>query len=349
MNMYATITKHGELWRHAQIARDLGSPFVAAVLEAGERQLSRGPMTAALIANWPGDPAADAMAIRFNAALHALARQRSQPGLSGLYDNAHKDFEGAIGDALAGQDSFIASSMRHTPQTNEVGRAAAIAAALMVARQEFGFPFELMEIGASCGLNLNLGRYAYELGTTTAGVADSPVRIAPIWRGPSPAPSAIEIVAARGVDLNPLQANDPTTREYLLSYVWADQPRRAQRLEQALLLAQRHPPCVDQDNATAWLAAQLDSTQQEGVCRVVFHSMVLQYLAEKDRHVVASLIRQAGAQASIQRPLACISFEWTPLRDEVQLCLTSWPGGQTRLLATCHAYGDWIDWQCENA
>ncbi|EIZ78029.1 hypothetical protein WSK_3339 [Novosphingobium sp. Rr 2-17] len=349
MNMYATIPKHGELWRHAQIARDLGSPFVAAVLEAGERQLLRGPLTAALVSNWPGDPAEDAMAIRFNAALHALARQGKQPELSALYENAHDDFDGAIGAALAAQDGFIASSMRNTPQTNEVGRSGAIAAALMVVGQEFGLPFELMEIGASCGLHLNLGHYGYQLATTRAGVDDSPVQIAPAWRGAPPAWSAIEIIAARGVDLNPLRANDLATRERLLSYVWADQPQRARRLEQALLLAQRYPPRVDRDNAIPWLAAQLESPQQEGTCRVVFHSMVLQYLAEKDRHAVAAMILQAGTRASIRQPLARISFEWTPIRDEVQLRLTCWPGGHTRLLATCHAYGDWVDWQHESS
>jgi hypothetical protein len=345
MNMLATITKQGELWRHAQIARDLGSPFVAAVLEAGERQLPRGPLTEALIANWPGDPAADAMAIRFNAALHALARQRKHPCLTALYANAHDDFDGAIGATLAAEDGFIASSMRITPQTNEVGRAGAIAAALMVLDQEFGLPFELLEIGASCGLNLNLGRYSYRLGDTKAGVAASPVQIAPVWRGASPVRSSIEIIAARGVDLNPLRADDQATRERLQSYIWADQPLRAQRLEQALLIAQRHPPRVDRDDAAHWLAAQLETIQQEGVCRVVFHSMVLQYLSEADRHAVAATIGDAGARASNQRPLARISLEWTPQRDEVQLCLTSWPGGDMRVLATCHAYGNWVDWR----
>ena len=105
------------------------------------------------------------------------------------------------------------------------------------------------------------------------------------------------------------------------------------------------PPRVDRDDAVSWLASRLDDIQQEGVCRVVFHSMVLQYLGEKDRRALGALIRKAGARANIQQPLAHITFEWTPMRDDVQLRLTCWPGGQTRLLATCHAYGDWIDWR----
>jgi len=40
---------------------------------------------------------------------------------------------------MSEQDDVIALSMRDTLQTNEVGRSAAIAGALMVARQQFGF------------------------------------------------------------------------------------------------------------------------------------------------------------------------------------------------------------------
>jgi hypothetical protein len=73
--------------------------------------------------------------------------------------------------------------------------------------------------------------------------------------------------------------------------------------------------------------------------------MVLQYLTDDERQVVEETIAGAGARATRERPLARISFEWTPSRDEVQLCLTLWPTGEKRMLATCHAYGDWIDWR----
>lgn len=345
MNSSASSPERGPLWRYAEVARTLGSPFVAAVLEAGERQLARAPRTAALIRHWPGDCGRDAVAMRFNAALHAIARAGRQTALSALYTQQHDDFDGSIGAAMAASDDVIATSMLDTPQTNEVGRSAAIAAALMVVRQQFGLPFELLEIGSSCGLNLNLGHYAYQLGGISAGVGGSSVQIAPTWSGGAPPWAPIEVVTARGVDLNPLKTSDPGTRDRLLSYVWADQPHRAQRLNSALALALRHPPHIDQANAVPWLAARLEDEHAAGQCRVIFHSMVLQYLTERDRHLVTSTISQAGARASVDRPLAWISFEWAPLRNEVHLCLTCWPGGQTRLLATCHAYGEWIDWR----
>lgn len=345
MNMIASIAERGELGRQALVARELGSPFVAAVLEAGQRQLRRAPRTAALIARWPRDPSAAALAMRFNAALHALARRGAPALLGALYQGEHDDFDGAIGMALDAEDDFIADWMRDTPQTNEVGRAAAIGAALMVARRRLGLPFELLELGSSCGLNLNLARYGYDLGGVAAGVAGSPICIAPAWRGAPPLQAPIEVVAARGVDLRPLDAADATTRERLLSYVWADQPKRAARLEQALALAGQWPPRVDRGDAVAWLADRLAESQDSGRCRVVFHSMFLQYLTVADRDRVAETIREAGIRATATRPLARIAFEWTPRRREVRLHLTCWPTGETSLLATCHAYGNWIDWR----
>jgi hypothetical protein len=343
MNMMAKIGD-AELLRQADITRALGSPFVAAVLEAGQRQLWNAPHTAALIACWPGNRAAAAIAMRFNGALHALARQGTLPELSALYQRQHDDFDGAIGEALAAEDNFVARWMRDPPQTNEVGRAAAIIAALMVAQRDTGCAFELLELGSSCGLNLNLGRYAYDLGGIAAGVPGSPVHIAPTWRGAPPPSAKVDVVRGRGVDLSPLDPKDSATRERLLSFIWADQPDRAGRLEQALHLAQLHPPQVDCANAVTWLAEQLQSPQQEGLCRVVFHSMVLQYLSARDRTAVETSIKQAGASASDARPLAWISFEWTPDRSEVHLLLTCWPNGGTHHLATCHPYGDWVEW-----
>jgi hypothetical protein len=72
--------------------------------------------------------------------------------------------------------------------------------------------------------------------------------------------------------------------------------------------------------------------------------MVLQYLSADDRKVATDLIAAAGGRATMERPLAWISFEWTPNRSEVQLWLTCWPSGEARHLATCHPYGAWIEW-----
>jgi hypothetical protein len=234
--------------------------------------------------------------------------------------------------------------MRHTPQTNEVGRAGAIAAALMAVRGNFAMPVELLEIGSSCGLNLNLAHYGFDLGGVRAGVAASPVQIAPGWTGPPPIDRPLSVVAARGIDLNPLAATDAKTREHLLSSVWADEPERAQRLEQALALAVQHPPQIDRGSAVPWLAQQLAAPQDRGTSRVVFHSMVLQYMTIADRSATDATIAAAGRRATPDRPLARISFERERANAQIQLIVTCWPGGEPCVLAHCHPYGNWIEW-----
>ncbi len=344
MNMMTRVGSQGELRRQSRVIRALGSDFVAAVLEAGDRQLHRAPQTAALIDGWPDDPSAAALAMRFNAALHALARRGDVADLSALYQREHDGFDRAIGDALATHDGFIIRWMQEPTQTNEVARAAGFAAALMALRVRTGMPVELLEIGSSCGLNLNLARYRYELDGVIAGDPDSAVRVAPEWRGMTPVAAPIEVVAARGVDLNPLDAADRRSRERLLSFVWADQPRRIERLKSALRLARAHPPALTRADATLWLPEQLAAPQAEGVCRVVFHSMVIQYLGSTARSAVIDAIHQAGGRASAARPFAWLSFEWTAGREKVELALTCWPDGTRRVLATCHPYGEWFDW-----
>ncbi|WP_245824824.1 DUF2332 domain-containing protein [Sphingomonas azotifigens] len=346
MDRIAPRTGPAEIARMARVATDLGSPFVGAVLAAGLRQLGRAPHSEAVITHWEGDAASAALAMRFNAALHFLARRGNPPALAALYRYEHDDFDGAIGEALAAEDDLIAGFLRRTPQTNEVGRSGAIVAALMQVRRRFGLPFELLEIGSSCGLNLNLGRYGFDLGGVLAGDRHSPVQVAPEWNGSAPLPAPLEVVAARGVDLNPLNAADPATCERLMAYIFADQPSRLHRLEEALGMARRHPPEIARGDASEWLARELAEPQAEGVCRVVMHSMVLQYLPPRDRAAVVAMIRDAGQYATPERPLAWVGFEWTETRSEVRLSLSWFPGGEERrVLAVCHPYGNSVDWR----
>ncbi|MDR6625274.1 DUF2332 family protein [Caulobacter segnis] len=345
MTKRADVSGGSEFLRQADRCRAMGSPFVASVLEAVDRQLSRAPISAAMIGDWEGDPAAAAIAMRFNGALNALARRGAPAALARLYNGDHNDFDGAIAEALSQEDAFIARWLGHPPQTNEVARAGAIVAALLTARARWNMPFELLDLGSSAGLNLNLSRYFYKLGAISVGDPNSAVRVEPQWRGPSPTIAPLEVVSARGVDLQPLDASNPEHRERLLSFAWADQRDRYRRLDAALRIAAAHPPCVDQGDAATWLAQHLETPQPEGRGRAITHTMFLQYLSDQDRRRIDETIARAGAKASDKRPLLRIGFEWTADRDRVELRMTQWPTGLTSVLAVCHPYGDWLEWQ----
>jgi hypothetical protein len=215
----------------------------------------------------------------------------------------------------------------------------------MAVAAERPMPFQILELGSSCGLNLNLARYASRLGGVSAGDLSSPVRIEPEWRGADPPVAPVSIVSAQGVDLNPLSALDPAHRERLLSFTWADQPSRSRRLEAALEVAIAHRPQVHRGDAKLWLTQRLAERQPEGLCRAVVHTMFLQYLSDRDRLEIAAMMAAAGAGATADRPLIEIGLEWTADRREVQLRFTRWPDGESTVLATCHPYGDWVAWR----
>lgn len=336
-----------ELVEQARRAYGLGSPFVGQVLEAAARQLDRAPVLATLIDRWPGDFAADAVAMRLNAGLHAQARRKVSSPLGQLYRHRCGDFDEVIGTALEAGEADLLQWMAWPTQTNEVARSSAFMAALAALSSRDPKPVELLEIGASAGLNLNVGRYRHVLGGRVHGDPESRLTIAPDWHGGELPRADVRLIDARGVDLRPIDIAAASARERMMAFVWADRDDRASRLREALNLAHAHPPRVEQGSALEWLPAQLARPQAAGVRRVVVHSMVAQYLTSAERRSLFSAILQAGGRASTDRPLAWISLEWTRDRREVQLRAMEWPGagaGELRTLAVCHPYGENIKW-----
>ena len=89
-------------------------------------------------------------------------------------------------------------------------------------------PLEVLEIGASAGLNLAFDEYRYELGDgRTWGPADAPLTVECLWRGSTPPLDApLAVVARAGCDLRPVDPANAEDRARLISYVWADQLHR---------------------------------------------------------------------------------------------------------------------------
>lgn len=341
--------------QQAGVCRGLDSPFTARVCELVAERLDRATGVGRRVLDWPGNPKANAEALplRLCGALHAVAR-RGGPNAEAWPPHPTPDDDAlwrAIGQALEAEGGFILEWLNGPPQTNEVGRSAPLTAGLLVLAERFDLPFELFELGASAGLNLNLDRYAFDLGGVEAGEPGSAVRLAPGWTGGPPPAARVVVTARRGVDLDPLDPADPAAAERLTAFVWADQRDRLDRLEAALAIAREHPPGVERGDAADWLERALDGPKA-GVCRVVMHTIAFQYFPPQSQAKVRAHVEAVGARARADAPLAWLTYEAAAAPDAegrrwAELSLTIWPGGETRVPARGHPHGfalEWLGW-----
>jgi hypothetical protein len=337
----------------ARKAADFGKPLAAALMESLARVLPRGGPVFARIEHWPGDLASDGVIFRLNAGLHALALSGQAAGLDALYGEGlllpPALLDRTLAQALSRHGDALLGWLAHPTQTNEVARVAGLVAALLELGRARAMPCEVLELGASAGLNLNFPRYAVRLGEVAACARASAVTLAPAWRGREAAAGELAITAARGVDLHPLDVALPADRQSLRAYVWPGEVARAERLEAAIGIARCHPPQVEVGRASSWLARCLGEAQPADTRRVVFHSMVLQYAGAAERAAIDAAFAAAGARARPDRPLARVGIEWRADRRAVELRIAQWDGagqaGESRIAAHCHPYGEWIDWQ----
>lgn len=337
----------------AVICTTAGAPFTGRLCRlVGERLTDEGEIGRRVL-NWPGAPSHqdDALPLRLMGGLHALARSDRAPELTTIYppQDAPDDETvwTVVARALVEQAGFLSPWLDGPPQTNEVGRSAALMAGLLVLADQLRLPFAIYEMGASAGLNTVLDRYSFRLGQTEAGAAGSPVRLTPVWTGASPPQAEVRVVRRAAVDRNPLDMRDPATRERLSAYVWADQRERLARLEAALQLAAADPAPIAQADAADWLEATLAVEPEPGVCRVVMHTIAYQYFPPQAQARIRDHLARVGARATQDAPLAWLSFEAASgsVDRRPALDLTVWPGGATRRLAISQPHGADITWR----
>ena len=305
----------------------LGSSFTSLLVRLVGERIDRSTEIGRRVLDWPGEAGAygDALALRFAAALHGIVRAGAAPALAALYPPAPLPASDALWQAiehtLRRTGNLIGPWIDGAPQTNEVARSAALMAGLRVVADATRRPLALFEVGASAGLNLLPDRYRITLGGTATGPAGSAVTITPDWTGPAPPLIEPDIVARRGVDLNPLDPSSPTDRARMLAYIWPDQAPRLARIEAALAIAAVDPPPIDRGDAAEWVEAHVHP--HPDYTAVLMHSIAYQYFP-------------AGTQARIaahmaDRRVAWLRYEVPPPGGPPELCLRL-PDGDERLL-----------------
>ncbi|HEY6934684.1 MAG TPA: DUF2332 domain-containing protein [Marmoricola sp.] len=338
----------------AQACARLGSPMYAELLDWLADDHAAGGSTSGVLAGHEDDPGPSALALRLAGGLHRLVLAGQEPALARHYPTAggRWDLDAARPDVLEVLErrrDDLRQLLGRAPQTNEVGRSAALLGGLLVLASRLDLPVRLFELGASGGLNLHADAFRYTTGDGRGwGPADSPVVLRDAWRGSVPElRGAVRIVERAGCDVAPVDVSTEDGRLTLASYVWPDMTARHGRLRGAIDIARRDPAPVRRQGAGDFL----DSLELvEGTLTVVWHSVMWQYVPGSEQQRARHALHRLGEQATPEQPLARLYAE--PLRREAGeehhfwVCLEQWPdSGEREYLGRMRPHGVPVDWE----
>jgi len=333
----------------ADACRELGSPLYGDLLTCASDDLMAGGPTAEVLRGHFSDRLSSVLALRLLGGVHALALSGHAPDLAAFYPSCGGTAESEPGSprawaalrrVLAEQGDTIRDWLDRPPQTNEVGRAAALLGALRHIAAEASLPIRLAETGASAGLNLRADHFFVSGAAGRHGNPDSPVALTGGWLG-SPLPqSRIEVIDRTGGDLAPV---DPLTNHgqlTLTAYVWPDQEGRLSRLRGAFAVARQVPADLRAEPATATVARL---KLEPGSWTVLWHSIFRQYLSDVQRAELGAGVAALGATATDSARFAYVYLEQSRAGG-CPVTLTTWPGGYRRVLGSAPAHGLPVRW-----
>jgi hypothetical protein len=335
-----------------QVCAGMGSAMYGDLLRLVAGDVEAAGVFALIFAGHQHDSGRMALPLRLLGGLHRLALEGRAPALRRWYPSVggNWDAETAWPDivaAAAEHTEYLRAALDQPPQTNEVGRSAALVGGLLLLTGRFDLPTRLFEIGSSAGLNLRADHYRYRYPGGAWGPADSPVIIDDAWRGELPPTAAgLNIVERHGYDIAPLDATGTDGELTLLSYVWPDQQARLDRLRGAISVARQVPATVQRRNAAdAVTGLELDG----GTLTVLWHSIMWQYLSRTEQSAVETAIEEIGTRARPESPFAHLTLEpqrRTPDAEvEFLVRARSWPAGDDQLLGTCSPHGPPVVWE----
>jgi hypothetical protein len=157
----------------------------------------------------------------------------------------------------------------------------------------------------------------------------------------------VAVVERAGCDLNPIDPTDDAGRQKLRSFIWPEQLHRLALLDAAISIARDAPATIEVAPAATWLAERL-AEPAEGCATVVYHSIVMQYMNKTARAAVAQAIADAGNRATKAAPVAWYRMEPGWVEGRADLTLTTWPGGNERLIGRTGYHGVPVEWAGPN-
>lgn len=226
--------------------------------------------------------AGDAATLDF---LMGLPREKRQPNLllaamRHLF-GAPEDWPRFRANLLANADAVRSVMLARSTQTNEPARCAPLLPVLARLPQ----PLALIEVGASAGLCLLPDCYGYDYGGRLILPLETGI-VYPVFscatNATAPLPKAMPRVVWRaGLDLNPVDAADPSQVSWLEALVWPEQTTRLANLRSALRITAAYRPRIVKGDLRGDDLRRLCGEAPATATLVVFHTAVLAYVADR--------------------------------------------------------------------
>jgi len=268
-------------------------------------------------AGYEDAPSGSALQLRLLAGVFRLVLAGEAPELVPYYrclggDRPPAEAWPVMRQVVGAHVAELRDALAVAPQTNEVGRSAALLVGLFDLVAETGVRHvRLLELGASAGLNLLLDRFGFAGEGWRWGPPSSPLQLEGAVEGPLRTEELV-VVDRTGCDLAPV---DPTTeqgRRLLTSFVWPFDLHRHARLAAALEVAAAGPARVDRAGAAAWLPGELAGGAATGagaeVLTVVWQSVTGLYWPAAEVAAVEATLAEAGGRMLLGR----VTMEYDP-------------------------------------
>lgn len=232
-------------------------------------------------------------------------------------------------------------------QTNALNRTAylmPIFSALFPA----GEPINLIDIGASAGLNLHLDNYKYHYNGEYR-IGTGPVHIETEIRTGQlpPFQQMVKINRKIGIDQNPLDVKEVDNAHWLKALIWADQRERFNRIAAAVSLAQQSDlELIKAKNITDFRDVIL--AQDTKTPLVVYHTHVLYQFTPEERMAFREMLDQVGKQRDLYY-LAVehqLVFHKAYERNNVLIERTAYKKGKksSTLVGITDGHANWVEW-----
>ena len=246
-----------------------------------------------LYEEWAGSIADDDAVLTL---IDSLPRPKRQPNVvfaaarrAGAPLGPYPDFREWILQQWPAVEPLIQARMT---QTNEAGRCAV----LLPLVSRIDGPVALIEAGASAGFCLYPDQYSYRYRTETGNqllhpaTGASRVELPCTLTGTAVPERLPDVVWRAGIDLNPLDVQDPEDMAWLETLVWPEHRERRDRLRAVAKIVAEDPPHLIRGDIVEALPQLVDKAPKDATV-VVFHSAVLPYLELDHRQSFVDLVQ----------------------------------------------------------